>query len=114
MAQTRSIRTTARRPQARKPDAREEHLRKLTATYAAISKSARPNPHVDPVHDLRTGTRRLQAMVEAILRERNDDSLQESAEKWLDGAQENAPRCGPGARSRRAPQAPAQTGQIRG
>ena len=84
MAQTRSIRTSVRRPQARKPDAREEHLRKLTATLRGNLEKCATDPAVDPVHDLRTGTRRLQAMVEAILRERDDDSLQESAEAWLD------------------------------
>jgi CHAD domain-containing protein len=84
VAQTRSIRTKARHPQPRKPDAREEHLRKLTATLRGNLEKCATEPDIDPVHDLRTGTRRLQAMVEAILRERNDDSLQESAEKWLD------------------------------
>ena len=84
MTQTRSIPTPARRPQARKPDAREEHLRKLTATLRGNLEKCATDPDVDPVHDLRTGTRRLQAMVEAILRERGDDSLQEPAEKWLD------------------------------
>ena len=84
MTQTRSIRTSARRPQARKLDAREEHLRKLTATLRCNLEKCATDPDIDPVHDLRTGTRRLQAMVEAILRERGDDSLQEPAEEWLD------------------------------
>ncbi|HMD20514.1 MAG TPA: CHAD domain-containing protein [Alloacidobacterium sp.] len=83
MTQTRSIRTSAR-PQARKPDAREEHLRKLTATLRGNLEKCATDPDIDPVHDLRTGTRRLQAIVEAILRERGDDSLQEPAEEWLD------------------------------
>lgn len=84
MAQTRLIRPSARRPQARKPDAREEHLRKLTATLRGNLEKCASDPTIDPVHDLRTGTRRLQAMVEAILRERGDDSLQEPADEWLD------------------------------
>jgi CHAD domain-containing protein len=41
-------------------------------------------PDIDPVHDVRTGTRRVQAMVEAMLRERSDDSLQQTAAGWLD------------------------------
>jgi CHAD domain-containing protein len=41
------------------------------------------DPDIDPVHDVRTGTRRLQALVEAILRERSDELLQEPADEWL-------------------------------
>jgi CHAD domain-containing protein len=84
VTQIRPVRTPARRPQVRKPDAREEHLRKLTATLRGNLEKCATDPDIDPVHDLRTGTRRLQAMVEAILRERGEDSLQESAEEWLD------------------------------
>jgi CHAD domain-containing protein len=77
---------TRQRPTSRpKPaDARLEHIRKLTATLRGNLEKCATDPDVDPVHDLRTGTRRLQAMVEAILRERADDSLLHSAEEWLD------------------------------
>jgi CHAD domain-containing protein len=83
VAQNRSIRTVARPPQARKPDAREEHLRKVRAILRGNLEKCATDPDIDPVHDLRTGTRRLQAMVEAILRERGDDLPRESAEEWL-------------------------------
>jgi CHAD domain-containing protein len=58
-------------------------VRKLTAALRGNLEKCATNPDVDPVHDLRTGTRRLQAMVEAILRERNDESLLEPAAEWL-------------------------------
>jgi len=59
-------------------------MRKLTATLRGNLGKCATDPGIDSVHDLRTGTRRLQAMVEAILRERDDDTLREPAEEWLD------------------------------
>lgn len=41
------------------------------------------NPDIDPVHDLRTGTRRVQAMVEAMQRDHADGSLDEATARWL-------------------------------
>jgi CHAD domain-containing protein len=64
-------------------DARIEHMSKLTATLRGNLEKCATNPDIDPVHDVRTGTRRLQAMIEAVLRERGDDSLQEPADKWM-------------------------------
>jgi len=58
-------------------------MRKLTATLRSNLEKCATDPDIDPVHDLRTGTRRLQAMIEAILRERSDDALREPAEEWL-------------------------------
>jgi CHAD domain-containing protein len=58
-------------------------MRKLTATLRSNLEKCATDPDIDPVHDLRTGTRRLQAMVEAILRERSDDALLEPAKEWL-------------------------------
>src|SRR5215472_16807704 len=59
-------------------------MRKLTATLRSNLEKCATDPNIDPVHDLRTGTRRLQAMIEAILRERSDDALLEPAEEWLE------------------------------
>ncbi|HEX3436399.1 MAG TPA: CHAD domain-containing protein [Pseudacidobacterium sp.] len=64
-------------------DASLEHLRQLTATLRSNVEKCAANPDIDPVHDLRTGTRRVQAMVESMLRERGDDSLNEPAGRWL-------------------------------
>lgn len=58
-------------------------MRKLAVTLRSNLEKCATDPAIDPVHDLRTGTRRLQAMVEAILRERDDDALHEPAEEWL-------------------------------
>ncbi|HYK37310.1 CHAD domain-containing protein [Alloacidobacterium sp.] len=60
-----------------------EHLRKLTAILRGNLEKCATDPDTDPVHDVRTGTRRLQAIIEAILRERGDPSLQELAAEWL-------------------------------
>jgi CHAD domain-containing protein len=70
-------------------EAHLEHLRQLTATLRGNLEKCVSDPDIDPVHDLRTGTRRVQAMVEAILRERNgagtdaETSFAEAAAKWL-------------------------------
>lgn len=60
-----------------------EHLRKLTATLRGNLEKCAADPQVNPVHDLRTGTRRVQAMVEAMMRERSDTAFSAAAEKWL-------------------------------
>jgi CHAD domain-containing protein len=78
-----STRTATRRIGARKPDASQEQLRKLTASLRSNLDRCAADPDIDPVHDVRTGTRRLQAMIEAILRERADDALQQAAGQWL-------------------------------
>jgi CHAD domain-containing protein len=76
--------TRPSRVQTRKPDAHEDHLHKLTATLRDNLEKCATNPDIDPVHDVRTGTRRLQAMIEAILRERGEsDPLQQAADEWL-------------------------------
>lgn len=74
------IHRTQRKPA---PDAHLEHLRTLTATLRGNLEKCVNNPDVDPVHDVRTGTRRVQAMVEALLRERSDEAITEAAGKWL-------------------------------
>ena len=80
MPQPRPARITTR-----KPDPHEEHLRKLKATLRSNLEKCSIDPDVDPVHDVRTGTRRLQAIIEAILREQGaNDTLQQTADKWLD------------------------------
>ncbi len=63
---------------------RDAHLQKLIAALRGNLEKCAADPDVDPVHDLRTGTRRVQAMVEAMLRERKDAALEEAAERWLD------------------------------
>lgn len=65
------------------PDAHLEHLRKLTATLRANLEKCANDPDVGPVHDVRTGTRRVQAIVEALVRERSDPNLRESSSDWL-------------------------------
>lgn len=78
---------SAVRPRAsrrsRPVDAVPEHLRKLTAALRGNLEKCAGDPDIDPVHDVRTGTRRLQAMIEAILCERRDESLLEPAGQWL-------------------------------
>jgi CHAD domain-containing protein len=71
---------TRRKPAA---DAHFDHLRELITTLRGNLAKCVVDPDVDPVHDVRTGTRRVQAMVEAILRERTDDALNDAANKWL-------------------------------
>ena len=84
MTQPRSARTPTKRPIARKSNAATDHLQKITATLRGNLERCATDPDIDPVHDVRTGTRRLQAMIEAILRERgNDNSLQQTADEWL-------------------------------
>jgi CHAD domain-containing protein len=74
---------TAKTQRRGAPDAHFDHLRKLTATLRGNLEKCAAAPDVDPVHDVRTGTRRVQAMVEAILRERSDTALHDAAVKWL-------------------------------
>src|ERR1700744_977280 len=69
-------------------DVQLEHLHKVTNTLRSNLGKCAADPAIDPVHDLRTGTRRVQAMVEAILRERGEAAsvetgLDEAANKWL-------------------------------
>jgi len=75
--------TTAKTQRKPAPDVQLEHLRKLTATLRANLEKCAADPDIDPVHDVRTGTRRVQATVEAVLRERSDASLKEATDKWL-------------------------------
>lgn len=71
------------KPRPNTKSASGQHLRQLTATLRSNLENCASDPDVDPVHDLRTGTRRVQAMVEALLRERSDSALQEAADRWL-------------------------------
>lgn len=69
-------------------DAHLDHLRKLTVTLKGNLEKCAADPGVDPVHDLRTGTRRVQALVEAMMRERGDAAMGEATEndaaaEWL-------------------------------
>lgn len=70
-------------------DARLEHLKTVTATLRGNLERCISDPDIDPVHDVRTGTRRVQAMVEALARERGDAAspenaaFAEAAEAWL-------------------------------
>ena len=73
----------AKTQRRRAPNPHLQHLQTLTATLRGNLEKCATIPEVDPVHDVRTGTRRVQAMVEAILRERGDDALQDAARKWL-------------------------------
>jgi CHAD domain-containing protein len=71
------------KPRPNRKSASAAHLRQLTATLRGNLEKCASDPDIDPVHDLRTGTRRVQAMVEALLRERSDPALQEAADRWL-------------------------------
>ncbi len=68
---------------AKPADASLEHLRKLTAALRGNLEKCATEPGVDPVHDVRTGTRRVQAMVEAMMRERSDEAFHEAGKQWL-------------------------------
>jgi CHAD domain-containing protein len=59
------------------------HLRPLIATLRSNLQKCADDPALGPVHDLRTGTRRVQALVEALLREQSDAALQQAADRWL-------------------------------
>jgi CHAD domain-containing protein len=70
-----------------------DRLRQLTAVLKQNLELCAKDATVDPVHDIRTGTRRIEAMLDAILRERvpptpgleleNTAALREAAERWL-------------------------------
>jgi len=80
------LQKTVRRPSTSRftrVDASLDHLRELTATLRSNLEKCATDPDIDPVHDVRTGTRRVQAMIEAMVRERGDDSLQQASTEWL-------------------------------
>lgn len=63
------------------------HLRKLTDTLKENLTKCADNPAVDPVHDTRTGTRRIEAALEAALRKAGaqpdeDDELAKAVRGW--------------------------------
>jgi len=64
-----------------------QHLRGLTARLKENLAKCENTPDVDAVHDTRTGTRRVQATVEALLRElpesTGEDAVRAAGEAWL-------------------------------
>lgn len=70
-----------------------DRLRQLTAALKQNLELCAKDATVDAVHDIRTGTRRIEAMLDAILRERvsptpgleleSTAALREAAERWL-------------------------------
>jgi CHAD domain-containing protein len=77
--------TAARRARVRRDDA---HLRKLTDTLKENLGKCASDPDVDAVHDTRTGTRRIEATLEALLREsgvqsgQGEGELADAVRKW--------------------------------
>jgi CHAD domain-containing protein len=71
------------KPPSDTSNASATHLRQFTATLRGNLEKCASDPDEDPVHDLRTGTRRIQAMIEALLRERSDEAIQQAADRWL-------------------------------
>ena len=60
-----------------------DHLRRLAATLRGNLEKCAADPGVDPVHDVRTGTRRVQALVEMLVRESPDETVKNAADAWL-------------------------------
>lgn len=60
-----------------------EHLRQLAAALRGNLEKCADDPKGRPVHHLRTGTRRVQASVEMLVRESSDESVKNAAERWL-------------------------------
>jgi CHAD domain-containing protein len=77
-----SIRTAARAKQALEP------LRELTDALRQSLELCASNPDVEAVHDTRTGTRRMEAALEAMLRDADvqsgggGDALMRTAQSW--------------------------------
>jgi len=73
--------------------AERARLQQLTTALKANLEACADNPEVEAVHNVRTGTRRIEAMLDSVLRERvppgsglNDEKtsdLLKAAEKWL-------------------------------
>jgi len=84
------MRSTTAKPAA---SAEQGRLQTLTATLKGNLEICAKEPTVDAVHDTRTGTRRIEAMLDSLLRERIEESqeagseaaaaLQGSARRWL-------------------------------
>ena len=62
-----------------------EHLRKLGAEFRAELERCAANAEEESVHRVRTGTRRVEAMIETLLREAGPSGpeLPEAAQRWL-------------------------------
>ena len=62
-----------------------DHLRKVTSEFKAELNRCAVDPGEECVHHVRTGTRRVQAMVETILREAGapNPELEKTAQAWL-------------------------------
>src|SRR5271157_4594715 len=81
------------RPVKQTVNAELDRLRQLTAALKQNLELCAKDATVDAVHDIRTGTRRIEAMLDAILRERvsptpglepeSTAALGEAAERWL-------------------------------
>ncbi len=61
------------------------HLRKVTEEFKAELERCSDDPAEECVHHVRTGTRRVQAMLETVLRETTKPSadLQQATKAWL-------------------------------
>src|SRR5271154_4428902 len=85
-----SMRSTSGKPTV---SAERARLQQLTTALKANLEACADNPEVEAVHNVRTGTRRIEAMLDSVLRERvppgsglNDEKtsdLLKAAEKWL-------------------------------
>ncbi|HEX3941434.1 MAG TPA: CHAD domain-containing protein [Acidobacteriaceae bacterium] len=75
---------------------REEHLRKLAAEFNAMLDRCLSGAGVEEVHRVRTGSRRVQALVKTILREAGAGSgLKKPAQEWLEPVKDLRRTAGP-------------------
>jgi CHAD domain-containing protein len=76
--------TSSEAPARTAADSRE-HLLKVATEFNRVLDECLEAPKVEPVHQLRTGSRRVQAMVESICREagRGRNTIGKPAKKWL-------------------------------
>jgi CHAD domain-containing protein len=62
---------------------RKDHLQMMAAEFKAELERCLAKPEEESVHRVRTGTRRVQAMVETVIREAGTPELQQPALGWL-------------------------------
>src|SRR6187402_2164883 len=76
---------SGKRASAKKTVSHQQHLRALTAQLAAELEKCAASTDPGPVHHVRTGTRRLQATLETVVREagRRGAPLKKAEKRWL-------------------------------
>lgn len=68
----------------RAPDPRMAHLGKITQMWKTELEKCLEDSGVETVHRIRTGTRRVEAMIDVLMREAADDNseLEDAADRW--------------------------------